>query len=108
MDCKRSGFFAVAKAIKSSINVLSFLYAQVYFPTYSNSLKETARYLGFAWTEPSSCGLQSILWRQLRPALSPGTRAGHMAEKILSCRNFRRAITLRTASHVTGRLLKKR
>jgi len=52
-----------AKAIASSVNLLSIVFAQVYFPTYSNGLKEIARFLGFSWTHPSSSGLQSIAWR---------------------------------------------
>jgi len=54
---------AVAKSIVSSINLLSFVFAQVYFPSYSSGLKEIARFLGFKWTDPLSCGLQSIVWR---------------------------------------------
>jgi predicted RecB family nuclease len=54
---------AVAKAISSSVNVLSVIFAQVYFPTYSNGLKEIAQFLGFEWGDPSSSGLQSITWR---------------------------------------------
>ena len=54
---------AAAKAITSSINLLSVIFAQVYFPTYSNGLKEIARFLGFEWTDPSASGLQSIVWR---------------------------------------------
>jgi predicted RecB family nuclease len=52
-----------AKAIASSINLLSVIFAQVYFPAYSNGLKEIARFLGFEWTDPSASGLQSIVWR---------------------------------------------
>jgi predicted RecB family nuclease len=54
---------AVAKAISSSVNVLSVIFAQVYFSTYSNGLKEIAQFLGFEWGDPSSSGLQSITWR---------------------------------------------
>jgi predicted RecB family nuclease len=54
---------AAGKAIASSINLLSVIFAQVYFPTYSNSLKEIAGFLGFEWTDPSASGLQSIVWR---------------------------------------------
>ena len=54
---------AAAKAISSSVNVLSVIFAQVYFPTYSNGLKEIARFLGFEWGDPSSSALQSIAWR---------------------------------------------
>ncbi|MEW6584852.1 MAG: TM0106 family RecB-like putative nuclease [Nitrospirota bacterium] len=54
---------AASKAIASSINLLSVIFAQVYFPSYSNGLKENARFLGFEWNDPSSSGLQSIVWR---------------------------------------------
>ena len=46
------------------VNVLSTVYAHVYFPTYSNSLKDIARYLGFCWTETDATGIQSIVWRR--------------------------------------------
>lgn len=52
-----------AKAISSSINLLSVIYAQIYFPTYSNGLKEIAAYLGFQWSEINASGLLSIVWR---------------------------------------------
>jgi predicted RecB family nuclease len=54
---------AAAKSIASSINLLSLVFAQVYFLSYSSGLKEIARFLGFKWTDPLSSGLQSIVWR---------------------------------------------
>jgi predicted RecB family nuclease len=54
---------AVAGAISTSVNALSLIFAQIYFPTYSNGLKEIARCLGFEWGDPSSSGLRSIIWR---------------------------------------------
>jgi predicted RecB family nuclease len=54
---------AVAGAISNSVNALSLIFAQVYFPTYSNGLKEIARFLGFEWGDPSFSGLRSIIWR---------------------------------------------
>ena len=38
-------------------NLLSFIYAQIYFPTYSNGLKEISGYLGFRWSGSPSSGL---------------------------------------------------
>ena len=55
---------SAAKAINSSINLVSFLYAQTYFPTYSNGLKEIAAYFGFKWSEPHPSGTLAIEWRQ--------------------------------------------
>ena len=45
--------------IAASVNVLSVIYAQIYFPTYSNGLKEIAHYLGFQWSESDASGLHS-------------------------------------------------
>jgi predicted RecB family nuclease len=53
----------VGKAIASKVNLLSVIYARVYFPTYSNGLKEIARFLGFDWRNSLASGLQSIVWR---------------------------------------------
>jgi hypothetical protein len=47
----------------SSVNVLSLIYAQVYFPTYSNGLKDVARHLGFEWSESEASGRQALIWR---------------------------------------------
>ena len=51
------------RLIKESINVLSIIYAQIYFPTYANGLKDIAQYLGFQWAHRSASGAQSLLWR---------------------------------------------
>jgi predicted RecB family nuclease len=48
----------------SSLNLLSKIYAKVYFPGYTNGLKEIAVYLGFAWEADSPSGLQTLMWRQ--------------------------------------------
>lgn len=53
----------VARAMTSSVNLLSVIFAQIYFPGYSNGLKDTANHLGFAWSDPAASGLQSIVWR---------------------------------------------
>jgi predicted RecB family nuclease len=49
--------------IAESVDVLSIIRGQVYFPTYSNGLKEIAQYLGFQWSQPAASGLDSIGWR---------------------------------------------
>jgi len=48
---------------KSALNLLSVIYAHVYFPTYSNGLKDVARYLGFRWSDSTSSGLSALVWR---------------------------------------------
>jgi hypothetical protein len=50
--------------IASTANLLSTIYAHVYFPTYSNGLKDVARYLGFQWSEPKASGLAALSWRR--------------------------------------------
>ena len=45
------------------INTLSLLYGKVYFPTYSNGLKEIGAFLGFNWSDANASGIQSIAWR---------------------------------------------
>lgn len=49
--------------IAESLNLLSVIYAQIYFPTYSNGLKEIAQYIGFQWSESEASGLKALLWR---------------------------------------------
>jgi predicted RecB family nuclease len=44
-------------------NVLSALYAKVYFPVYSNRLKDVAGCLGYVWQDPTPSGLQAVVWR---------------------------------------------
>jgi len=48
---------------KSALNLLSVIYANVYFPNYSNGLKEVAGYLGFRWSKATSSGLTALVWR---------------------------------------------
>ncbi len=53
-----------ARAVERPTNLLSVIFAKVYFPTYSNSLKEIARFLGFNWSEAEASGSTAIIWRQ--------------------------------------------
>jgi predicted RecB family nuclease len=50
-------------AIKSAFNLLSFFFGQLYFPTYSNGLKEIGAWLGCKWSRGVRSGLDSIAWR---------------------------------------------
>jgi predicted RecB family nuclease len=52
----------VEKLITKAINLVSIIYAHVYFPTYSNTLKEIGAYVGFRWSTSAS-GLSTIMWR---------------------------------------------
>ena len=53
----------IAKAIGSMVNLVSVIFAQIYFPTFSNGLKEIAEYLGFTWSTRIASGVQTIGWR---------------------------------------------
>lgn len=48
---------------KKFVNVLTLIYSHIYFPTYSNSLKEIAKFLGYQWYDKRIDGLQSIVLR---------------------------------------------
>jgi predicted RecB family nuclease len=53
-----------AKAIQAAMNIMSVTFGQVYFPTFSNGLKEIAGNLGFQWSHPAASGIQTVVWRQ--------------------------------------------
>jgi predicted RecB family nuclease len=54
----------VDRVLANLVNVLSVVYAHVYFPCHSNGLKDVGRCLGFSWTDPEASGVQSIAWRR--------------------------------------------
>ena len=54
----------VDKLIKTSVNLVSHIFGRVYFPTYTNGLKEVARYLGFEWTWQHASGAAAPLLRR--------------------------------------------
>lgn len=45
------------------VNILPYCYQHIYFPTYSNSLKDIGRFIGFQWDSPDASGAQAIEWR---------------------------------------------
>lgn len=51
------------KIMDSSFNILDVFINHLYPPTYSNSLKEIAKFLQFEWSEKDASGLKSTLWR---------------------------------------------
>ena len=54
----------VDRIIDRSVNLLGSIYGKIYFPTYSNGLKEITRWLGFKWTWPQASGSASSLLRR--------------------------------------------
>ena len=53
----------VDRILNALVNILSLIYAHIYFPTYSNGLKDIGKGIGCSWTEPDASGIQSIVWR---------------------------------------------
>jgi predicted RecB family nuclease len=49
--------------IENALNVLSVIYGHIYFPTYSNGLKDIAQHLGFQWSDGVASGFNSLIWR---------------------------------------------
>ena len=54
----------VDKVISNSFNILSVLYSHIYFPTYTNGLKDIGTYLGCTWSGQDVNGIKSIVWRR--------------------------------------------
>ena len=91
----------VVHAIEHSVNLLSTIYAQVYFPTLSNGLKEIAGVLGFKWSAADASGARSVIWRHAWN----GSRDPAMKEKLITynaedCEAL--ALVERTVSRVAG------
>ena len=54
----------VDRLIEMSVNLVGCIYGKIYFPTFSNSLKEVGRYLGFEWAWPQASGAAAPLLRR--------------------------------------------
>ena len=50
--------------LERATNVLSVIHPHLYFPTYSNGLKDIGRFLGFERANEDATGLQTIVWRK--------------------------------------------
>ena len=64
---------SAATAIEHAVNLVTFVFARIYFPTFSNSLKEIAGFLGFRWSGPLASGLEAIIWRHAWEASGDST-----------------------------------
>ncbi len=71
--CGPSQVCTIAKAISSSMNLLSVIFGQIHFPTCSNGLKEIAGWLGSKWSEARSVGI--LKWT-FTPSWKAGAGAG--------------------------------
>ncbi len=76
----------VAGAIQAAVNLLSVIFARVYFPTFSNGLKEIAGHLGFRWSDVTAAGLQSIRWRhEWESSRTPSTKQALLIYNAQDC-----------------------
>jgi predicted RecB family nuclease len=48
------------RAVKTPVNLLSVVFSQIYFPTFSNGLKDIGHFLGVKWNGSVISGLQSL------------------------------------------------
>ncbi len=48
---------------KRLVNLSTYIYGRIYFPTKSNRLKELGNLIGASWTSQDASGLQSLVWR---------------------------------------------
>ncbi len=82
------------------VNALSLIYANIYFPTYSNSLKDIGIYLGEKWSEENATGLQSLVWRYNWSETSDG-----LLKKKLITYNMEDCFALKKVIEVIGHIL---
>jgi hypothetical protein len=92
----------VDRILDALVNVLSVIYPHLYFPTYSNSLKEIGRYLGCAWSAADASGLQSIVWRAQWEA-----GAGEEWKRKLTRYNLDDCTALKTVTEQLRRIISK-
>lgn len=52
------------RIVDGSVNLLAVMYGKIYLPTYSNGLKEVARWLGVEWKWQQASGSAAILLRR--------------------------------------------
>jgi hypothetical protein len=54
---------AINRIRARACNVLAAIYSHVYFPTYTNGLKDIGAFLGAKWSATDASGIQSGAWR---------------------------------------------
>ena len=47
------------------INISNSIFGKIYFPVYSNRLKDLGNYIGATWSSKNASGIQSLVWRHL-------------------------------------------
>jgi hypothetical protein len=96
---------SAARAIGSSVNLLSLIYAQIYFPTFSNGLKEIAKWLGFNWSARKPSGLKAIVWRhKWESSLDPSLKSRLVDYNADDCRALEVTHTLVSKISLPGQV----
>ena len=91
----------VDQIVKGSVNLLARMYGRIYFPTYSNGLKEIARWLGFEWTWPQASGTAAMLLRRCWELTHDAElRRELIAYNIEDCRAA--AVVTKALTHICG------
>lgn len=54
---------AIERIQVQSCNILAAIYSHVYFPAWSNGLKDVGTFLGARWSAADASGVQSLAWR---------------------------------------------
>jgi predicted RecB family nuclease len=97
-SAKRKG--PVDRVLGSLVNVLSLVYAHVYFPCYSNGLKDVAGCLGCSWSDPDASGVQSLVWRaRWEAGHAEGWKQKLLAYNLEDCAALKRVTELVYALH---------
>ncbi len=61
---KPAGYLVpVVNAVEHPFNLLALIFGRIYFPTYSNGLKDIGAFIGAKWQAAGASGLQSLIWR---------------------------------------------
>jgi predicted RecB family nuclease len=91
----------VDRIVEGSVNLLARMYGRIYFPTYSNGLKEIARWLGFEWTWLQASGTAAMLSRRCwELTYDDGLRRELIAYNIEDCRAA--AVVTDALIHICG------
>ena len=92
-----------ATVLASPVNLLSVIFAQIYFPVSSNGLKDTAGFLGFTWANAGLSGLNSVAWQHRWEESLDGTTKGMLLTyNAQDCEAL--SLMTDTVGQLTGRL----
>jgi predicted RecB family nuclease len=85
----------IDKILERATNVLSVVHPHIYFPTYSNGLKDIGRFLGCQRTHETATGLQTIVWRKSWEAnATPDVKASLLQYNQDDCRTLKHVCEL--------------